>query len=414
MPLTFRFMPRSAVHTLSVAAVALVLTGCASPQSTSESGGETVASSPAAGADGAVSTPSGDVAAARRAATVEREYIIGPEAARSFGMRIDWQMSAVTSGTRHVLVQGDSIFILDERNMLMRIDRTDGRPQWRVPVSREMADSYGVNYVPESDRVLVLTGPELLILDAVTGSQLSSQPLVHFANTPGTLYGPYILYGSRNGLLIWHQYELGAFLRGYSVSTSMRVPPVVGEGFILATGVDGRIMSITAGSASMVWSQRALGAISAKPAISSGMAFVAAEDQYLRAFEIDRARSPRWSRLMPSALTDSPVVIGDFVYQRVPGVGLVCFEAFPPSAPGGVLVWTADDSTGQVIRRSGNDLLTWDANRRRIEVVDASLGGLARSVAVPQARHVISEQIEGSDLIIISDQGDVLRLVPRQ
>jgi len=407
-----------ALRSLAVIVAAMLPVGCTSPQPAGDSG-EHAAQRDSAGTTGRASESApaavrpDQIAAARRADSVELQYVIGPQAARSFGFRIDWQTTALTTNYKHILVQDDAILLLDERNMLARIDRNDGRVIWRVPVAREMADAYSISYVPWRERILVLTGPELLLLDAATGSLTGIQPLLHIANTPGTVLGPYLLYGSRNGLLIWHQYELGAFLRGYSVASSMRIRPVHDGEFVLAIGVDGRMMSVTAGSASMVWSHRALATVSAAPTISQGIAFIASEDQYIRAFEVDRSRSPRWQRLMSSPLTDSPVVIDDRVYQRVAGVGLVCFEAFPPSAPGGVLVWTAEDSTGQVVRTSGSDLLTWDPLRRRMEIVDAALGAVAGTIAVPRARHIISERIDGDDLIIIGDQGEVLRLIPR-
>jgi hypothetical protein len=59
----------------------------------------------------------------------ERRALIGPTAARELGYRIDWQFAGAGTASKHFEVQGDSVFVLDSRNVLMRLDRQRGKPQ---------------------------------------------------------------------------------------------------------------------------------------------------------------------------------------------------------------------------------------------------------------------------------------------
>ena len=58
----------------------------------------------------------------------------------------------------------------------------------------------------------VTAGGELFVLDAASGSRLSKQTLSNIANTAPVEYGQFLVYGSRDGKIVWHAPTLGTTL----------------------------------------------------------------------------------------------------------------------------------------------------------------------------------------------------------
>ena len=81
--------------------------------------------------------------------------------------------------------------------------------------------------------------------------------------------GGFFLYGARNGQLCWHSYEVGHQWRGYQVSQSIRLAPLLVDGAVIVVGSDGRIMVLDAGSAAQIWSKKLLDVVTAPPAAGS-------------------------------------------------------------------------------------------------------------------------------------------------
>ena len=95
-------------------------------------------------------TPSGGPSPSqRRPASVgslsgdlERDYLVGPEAARKLGLRIVFQSQTHPeqgSGIKRMSVQADAIFVLDGVNFLTRLRRANGQRLWRLPVAGRLA-----------------------------------------------------------------------------------------------------------------------------------------------------------------------------------------------------------------------------------------------------------------------------------
>ena len=102
-----------------VLTIVLPAAGCAATESPGRN--HTVAASAVAG------SPSYDL---------DREYLIGPTAARQLGLRIDFQTQTNPeggSGIKQISVQGDAVFVLDGANFLTRLRRSNGQRLWRLP-----------------------------------------------------------------------------------------------------------------------------------------------------------------------------------------------------------------------------------------------------------------------------------------
>lgn len=400
-----RCSARATAATAVMAVVAAIAgsTGCASRGATDEAHG----AEPVAGG-AATATESRDE-------LVARTYLVGPEAARQLGTRIDWQVPATPFGpTRLVTIGDDSLFVVDSRNLVARIAIHDGRVIWRVPAVNEVDRIAGVYAVPARDRVLVVTDSEIVLLDLTTGGIVGKQQLAYVGSVEPVLVGDFLVYGARNGQLVWHSHGVGAYWKAYQVASTISARPAIADGYVVACGGDGRLISIGLSSVTQVWNDRALAPVRAQPTIARGVAFFAGTDQYLRAYELGFARPALWARLTTAPLTTSPVVIGERLYQAVPGAGLQAFEAFPANQPGGVHVWTAPDVTGAVVMHRGSDLYAWDPDRRRMQLVDASMGAAGDAIELPRIHRLIVPDQSVTAFFAVSEDGEVLRLVERR
>ena len=375
--------------------------GCTGPPSSSRTADRTVAATTLGG------TSDRGVA--------DAYYLIGPLAARDLGYRIDWQRRTLISanaGIKTITVQGDSVFVMDGRNFLSRLRREDGEQLWRVPVADALDEIHGITFMPRMERVFITSGGVVLVLDSDTGSQIAKQRLEQIANTEPIVFGQFFLYGTRNGQICWHSYEVGYQWRGYQVSQSIQLAPLLVDGAVIVVGSDGRIMVLDAGSASQIWSKKLLDVVTAPPAAGSRQVYVAGRDQHLWAFDLNTGRNT-WRYLTEDPLSDGPVLLGDQVYQQIPSEGLVCFEAEPVNAPDGVVVWKAPKERGSVVGRIGANLLVWDQKQRRLELVTADQGAAALSLDLPGITFLLTNTRQSTDLFAAGDDGRVVRLVPR-
>jgi outer membrane protein assembly factor BamB len=218
-----------------------------------------------------------------------------------------------------------------------------------------------------------------------------------------------MIYGGRNGQVIWHSYEVAYQWRAYQVSNTMSVAPQVHDGKVIVAGKDGHIMVLDAGSVTQFWGATLLDDITAPPAVSDNAVYVAGQDQFLRAMDLDTGRV-LWKKLFETPLVDGPTLIGDSVYQQVPGQGLLCFEALPVNMPGGVVRWTCPEVTGRVITRNGSNLLVWDAESRIMTLVDANRGGVRQSFSLPHADVLLATEVDGGEIFAAGADGRIVQL----
>ncbi len=348
------------------------------------------------------------------AADLEAYYIIGPAAAQRTGYRIDWQARTfphADSGIAKIALEGDSIFVLDGENFLTRLGREDGERIWRIPVADAVDEILGITYVQRIGKVFLTINGAVLVLDAATGSQVDRQALQKIANTEPFVLGQFLVYGALKGQIVWHSYEVGYEWRGYQVAPSIRIAPRYVDGYLVAAGSDGTVMVLLASSASQLWSRKLLDAIVAEPASGHGIVYVAGLDQHIWAFDMNTGRR-MWRYLTESPLRESPVLIGDRLYQQVPTEGLVCFNAVPMDSPGGEVIWTSH-ATGSVIGQRRDNLLVWDSTARRLALVGASHGVVRDTLDLPDAHHLLASRLTEGELFAASNDGRVTRVVPR-
>jgi outer membrane protein assembly factor BamB len=309
-------------------------------------------------------------------------------------------------------VQGDSIFAIDEENFLVRLRRDDGRRLWRLPVAEAVDQVQGITYMPGDQRIYLTMGGSILVLDAGNGTPIGRHRLDRTASTPPLAYGSHLIYGARNGQLIWYLHDIGFPWRTYQVARSIDLQPVLVGNSVVSIGSDGIVMALHAGSVAQMWSKKLLDRVVAAPAAGAGMIYIAGTDQYIYAIEVDTGRT-RWSKLTTSPLTDPPTLVNDSLYQFVPGEGLMCLDALANDAPGGRVRWVSADVRGTVLTQRGRRLLVWSDRDRRMSIVEAGRGSLVEHVTLPQVTHVQATAPVDGELYAAADDGRVVRVVPR-
>lgn len=347
---------------------------------------------------------------------IEQRYVVGPLTARELGYQVQWQSHEAGRNLKVFRIAGDSVFALDERNFLTRLERETGRRVWRVPVAEPIQEIIDVTYI--DDAVYLTAGGRLLVLDAATGTQIGLQRLERIASTGPVHAGQYLIYGGRNGQLIWHSHEVAFQWRAYQISPSINIPPLLVQpdpweaGYVVAVGNNGRVAVLDAGSATMLWSKQLLSSVVAQPAASPAAVYVAGLDQHVWAYDLLSGRA-LWRYLTDTPLVDSPVLVGDRLYQQIPSQGIVCFDALPQDSPGGNIVWVAEGVPGNVIAQRGNRVLVWHESQRLLTVLDGTNGGVVDRKTLEDAMQLVAGDVGGAEAFAISEDGRVVRLLAR-
>lgn len=350
----------------------------------------------------------------RRIDAMQRRYLIGPIEAEKLGYRVDWQSQIASSrvyGVKHLSVQGDSVFVLDDRNFLVRFRRDDGNRMWRISVGKPNLEIQGIAYAPAYNRVYLTAGGDLLVHDAGTGGQVARVKLEKLAATAPQAVGDFLIYGSRNGQLVWFNHPLAFDWKSYQIAHSINTPPVIAGGRLVTVGSNGELMVLTAADARMLWSWPVLGQIVSQPAIGQGVVYVPSTNQTLYAFDLGSGRK-LWEALTSSRLTDSPTAIDDRVYQQVAAEGIVCFDALPPNSRLGVEIWTAEGVRGNVAALRAGQLLVWDKDDRIMTLLEPGSGRVIEHVRLPGASSLVVAGAKDGEIFAAGLDGRLIRLVP--
>lgn len=347
----------------------------------------------------------------RVVANLDREYVIGPTAASELNYRVVWQYeNPADSSLKGIALRGDSVYTLDDRNFLSRINISDGQRRWRVHAADEVLAVTSFNVIDE--RAYLTAGSQMLVLDVVNGSPIAKWKLDRVSGTQPAEWGDYLIYGSRGGDIVWLNRNLGFIQQAYHISPTLRVPPVIRGNAIATVGVSGEVVLLNASTATKFWDKNLLSPVSCRPVIGDEMVYVSGEDQYIWGLDIRSGRAS-WKYLTTAALKTSPTLVADRLFQQVPGTGLLCLNAVPIDLPGGELLWTNEKATGNVILARNDDLYVWDALAQRVFVLDAIRGLTKTRIDLPQAAYLFIGGENSQELFAASVDGRVVRLAPR-
>jgi outer membrane protein assembly factor BamB len=342
---------------------------------------------------------------------LDQQYVIGPTAGGEMDYRIGWQFDVTARSTlQGMALRGDSLYTLDDQNFLTRLRVVDGHQVWRTQAAEPVVRIISVNVA--DDRVYLNAGGEMLVFDAVNSTQVAKWSLDKIAATPPVEYGPYFIYGARTGEIVWVSRQIGFMSSAYYISHSIAVPPVIKGDTLAAVGNDGEVVVLNAANARRLWGKKLLEPVVCKPVIGEGMLYVAGQDQYLWGYDLASGRT-QWSVFTSAPLTDSPTLIGERVYQQIPGAGLWCFNANPIDQPGGEKFWQSDKVTGNVLLERRGDLFVWDADAKKLQIIEANRGGIKDTLDLSQVDFLMLGGEGGNDIFVASRDGRVERLSPR-
>lgn len=364
-----------------------------------------------------------DADLAGRRADLDARYAFGPTAARSIGYRIVWQATIDAPVRRFDSFAGD-VYALDANNRLTRIDRATGDQIWTTTAADPNDRVWGVtpgmapfNGLPwgqnDGDRLYVTTDPVVFEVDYTTGTIVGRQDLEKIPATDVVRFGNYLIFGTNNGQVVWHQYLVGQEWRANQLlGPIVATPTLVGSDNIAAASQGGTVLLLDAKSAGRLWGDKVFSGVSAPLTAGGGFVFVAGQDQYLWAFHARNGRTA-WRYFTESPLTAAPIYVdtdaGGVVLQWVESEGLVCLDADPGDTIEGSVRWRIPGARGAGVGMIGDRVVLWDAADHTLRLVDVAMGAVVKTVSLPQ---VVDLRMIGDSIVATGDDGRILRLDP--
>jgi outer membrane protein assembly factor BamB len=369
-----------------------------------------------AGQDGAAPAAAPTPAPKKTARQIlDEQYVVGPTAADAFGYRIAWQTeSLATMGAQMqvVCLDAENAWFGDSAGSVVRLRRESGESVWRSSTFKGLERMLAVQRLKGSNRDIayVVTETNCVILDASTGSLIRKVGLPALPCTAPAVEGEYMIWCTHAGVIGWYDYTRGFLWRTTAIGANMQAPVTVGEGVALAGGMNGNVLALDVGSASIRWTRRLAGGIESQIAMDNRAAFVASKDQSLWAFDLQRGRV-LWQYFTPTPLVNEPVRLADGLYLQIPDQGLVSFNPHPEAKPDGDVRWKSA-APGKVIGRLGSNLLAWEQATHVLSFVDAGSGRVVEMRTLPQVEWIQCSPKVNGDLWTASADGRVERLEP--
>jgi outer membrane protein assembly factor BamB len=366
-----------------------------------------------------------DAELAARRAELDARFVIGPTAARELGHRIMWQTTVGAPVVRFDVFAGD-VFTVDADNHLTRVDRGNGDQVWSITANDPNDRVWGITPgMPPSDglpwgqnandRLYLTCDPAVFEIDHATGAILGRQNLDKVPSTEVVRYENYLLFGTRTGQIVWHQYLVGQEWRANQLLGPITATPtLVGNSNVAVASRGGTVLLLDAKSAGRLWGDKVFSGVTAPLSSGGGYIFLAGDDQYLWAFD---ARTGRvmWRYFTESPLNTRPIYVPvpgtdkGMVMQWVETEGLVCLDANPGDTIEGKVLWRLPEARGEGLGLIGERLAVWDGDARILRLIDVTNGAVARTVAMPQVSDV---RLVGDSIFATGDDGRLSRLDP--
>ncbi|MBT5410000.1 MAG: PQQ-binding-like beta-propeller repeat protein [Phycisphaerae bacterium] len=368
---------------------------------------------------------------------------------RASGYRLDWMNQSNGSAISLPTITTDSLYTVDEEDYLTRYDLETGKWIWSSPVGNKIYNIHSINEMQKGNTVYAVSDGAIYALEKETGNLPTSsdqstdsksitsaiRSLDWIANTGAiSTEKGYLIYGSSNGEVVWFNPDFGFETKRYRIGDVIKVTPTFAHGprslngqqlnLVITPSLDGQVYAVDLEQANKIWSIQLTSPVQTEISYGTNSsllddetfprtsAFIAGTDQYLRAIDLHTGK-PRWNILSSKVLVDSPVVVSDTVYQRLPEIGLAAYDAFPDSLSGNQK-WIADDVFGNVITTTNTGkLVCWDSVNNLLQIVDPVKGGVVSTLPLPGARSVLSDTLQQGSIYIITQNNALLRLIQR-
>jgi len=349
----------------------------------------------------------------RRAAqaALDERYVVGPTVADDFGYRIVWQTEPLVTLDATMQVLGasqDSLWMGDSAGSVVRIRLDNGEVVWRASTNQGVERMLGIEYLPtpRHDNAYVVNELGMVTLDAVTGNVLRRARFSQLPATEPSVFGSYLVFGTRTGLTSWFQYVTGYNWRSTTIGGAVNGRITIAGDMAIAAGTNGTVMALSAGTAGVVWTRKLSAGVEASVAADDVACYVAGRDQSLWAFDLMRGRV-LWQYFTQTPLLNPPARVGDGLYLQIPGEGLVSFVPQPAEKPDGEVRWKSK-APGNVLAQVRSDVMVWDRASRTLTAVDVATGRIVREAKLPKVEAI--RFAADSTVVVASADGRIQRL----
>ncbi len=313
-----------------------------------------------------------------------------------------------------VFLAGTDMYVVFARHGVARIDRASGKLIWRRMVAHSTDRILGIDVARQDEgpgEVLVTCTTDVWSLDRISGAPKNAQELATTPCTSATLYGPFLIYGTKTGRVQWQHFMVGAPWRMNALRGAVSPNPVLVGDRIAAASEGGTVIVLDADTADEVWTRRLPGGVRGALAFDGRTVFVGCDDQYIYAFDAHDGRT-RWKYFSERPVRSNATLVGDALCIDTGDKGLLCFEAYP-AIPAATIRWEAPTLHGTVIARTTGRMLLWDSAQTRLYSLDARTGEVLRQVELPGIVQVVATDPELGELIILHRDGRVETLRAR-
>ncbi len=398
---------------LAVAALAgwaLLCLGCSKAVDTTPpapGSGDVVQAQPAApGSAGPSGQAAGPAASASSVGAKGDEPLINAVNAYTLGYNLLWSQilpvhPSVTQLEGHVL--GELVVLIQSpTNVVTALDAKNGDLKWSRILGGVQERLLAATR--REQQVLINSESSLYVLDADSGRVISKQRLYEVVNSGPAIVSDYAVFGGVEGTLYAHDLVSGDAAWQYKTKSGIFTSPVsAGSNQVFVADNSGYYALFDVLRRERLWQGRAWGAVVGQPLVTNVGILIPSVDHNLYAINrTDGLDRVGWPYRTEAPLRGSPTLIGKFLFQVVPGRGLVVIDAAKKED-----LWTTDASAVPLlINRKGLVVFGGD----RLQVVDPANGQRLNEVAVRPLHRVLLGP-KGS-LILLSRAGRLLRLDP--
>jgi len=224
-----------------------------------------------------------------------------------------------------LMVLGDNIYALTERNYLFALDRHTGKALFDKSLAPPGFTVLGLKLY--EDELICVVGNKIVELNPDNAAQIGSYEM-DFGITclPGKNESSLYVAGSDKLL---HVFRADDKVRLFQISSgdyTMITSVLAFDDVVVFSTAGGRVVCIAADEPVKKWQFAARQGV-VGPMIKDGQSlFFASEDTYVYQLPLYAAQKPVWKFQTEAILNKAPQVTKDFVYQYVHGRGLTAVE----------------------------------------------------------------------------------------
>lgn len=339
--------------------------------------------------------------------TTDRDqHLISANNAYKLGYNLLWAQTVPVNVRTEKLdsyIVGDkAVIVQSPTNVVTVLNIKSGRILWAKVVGRKLEPLLGVQRV--KNRLLVNSDSVLYVFDAENGQRFGRQDLIEVVAAGPALVDDVAVFGGIDGTIFAHDLKTGDARWKYKVKAGLRTAPIgVGGTQVFVADNSGYYALFDAFKGERLWQGSTYGPITGQPIASNlGIIFPSNDHNLYALNRADGQDRLGWPYRTNVALKDHPTLMGRYLFQVIPGRGLVTIDATRKKD-----LWVGDENAKPVGMNKKGLILQL---KNRLQIVDPSTGEKLNEVAV-QPLNAIKPGPDNS-LILVSPKGRILRLDP--